>query len=97
MKTKLAIKSAPLLCVLCAPALILADDDSVDVDQLTIGIDQAMSIAMQEVPGTVTEAELEKEQQKLVWEIEIVTAEKQIFEVEVDAQTGAVLDVEEDD
>jgi uncharacterized membrane protein YkoI len=30
-----------------------------------------------------------------MWEVKIVTAEKQVMEIHIDAQTGTVIDVEE--
>lgn len=61
-----------------------------------VTIDQAVKTASEKVPGTVTEAELEMKHKKLVWEIEVVTADKKVMEVHIDADTGAVIDVEEE-
>lgn len=58
--------------------------------------DQAIKTASEKVPGTVIEAELEMKHKKLVWEIEVVTADKKVMEVHIDADTGAVIDVEEE-
>lgn len=49
-----------------------------------------------EPPDKAVEAELEKKHGKLVWEVEVVTAENNVMEVHVDADTGAVVDVEEE-
>ncbi|WP_434054923.1 MAG: PepSY domain-containing protein [Roseibium sp.] len=57
---------------------------------------KAVEIALAEVPGTVQEAELDKEDGKQVYEIEILTADGQEMEVEIDAETGAVLEIEAD-
>ncbi|MEL7525452.1 MAG: PepSY domain-containing protein [Pseudomonadota bacterium] len=57
---------------------------------------KAIEIALKEVPGTVQESELEKEDGKQVYEIEILTADGQEMEVEIDAATGAVLEIEAD-
>lgn len=57
---------------------------------------QAIEIALKEVPGTVQETELEKEDGKQVYEIEILTADGQEMEVEIDAETGAILEIEAD-
>ena len=57
---------------------------------------KAIEIALKEVPGTVQETEMEQEDGKQVYEIEILTADGQEMEVEIDAQTGAVLEVEAD-
>ncbi|MET1411774.1 PepSY domain-containing protein [Roseibium sp. HPY-6] len=57
---------------------------------------RAIEIALAEVPGTVQETELEREDGKQVYEIEILTADGLEMEVEIDAETGAVLEVEAD-
>ena len=56
---------------------------------------QAEQIALAKVPGgKVKDAELEKEDGKLIWSFDIVTpGTKDITEVQVDALTGAVIDV----
>ena len=61
-----------------------------------VTIEQAIKTASQKVLGKVIEAELEKKHNKLIWEVEIVTAEKKLMEVHIDAQTGSVIDVEEE-
>ena len=61
-----------------------------------VTIDQALKTASDKVPGKVIEAELETKHHKLMWEIDIVTADKKVMEVHIDAETGAVIDVEEE-
>ena len=61
-----------------------------------VTIEQAIKTASEKVPGKVIEAELEKKHNKLVWEVEVVTAENKVMEVHIDADTGAVIDVEEE-
>ncbi len=61
-----------------------------------VTIDQAVKTTSEKVSGTIIEAELEKKQHKLVWEVEVVTADKKVMEVHIDADTGAVIDVEEE-
>ncbi|CAI4033938.1 exported protein of unknown function [Nitrospira tepida] len=60
-----------------------------------VTIDQAVKTASEKVPGKVIEAELEKKHDKTVWEVEIVTDDKMIKEVHIDADSGAVIDVED--
>lgn len=62
-----------------------------------VTIDQAITTASKKVSGKVIEAELEQEHGKLVWEVEIVTARNKVMEVHIDAGTGEVLDVEEEE
>lgn len=61
-----------------------------------VTIDQALKTASDKVPGKVIEAELETKHNKLVWDIEVVTAQNKVMEVHIDANTGAVIDVEEE-
>lgn len=60
-----------------------------------ITVEQAIKTATEKVAGKVIEAELEKKHDKAVWEVEIVGADDKVKEVHVDADTGAVIDVEE--
>ena len=61
-----------------------------------VRIDQAIKTASEKVAGKVVEAELEKKHDTLVWEVEVVTAENKVMEVHIDAESGAVIDVEEE-
>lgn len=56
-----------------------------------ITIEQAMATALDNFPGKVIEAELEKKQDKAVWEVEVLTAEQGIMKVDVDAESGSVI------
>lgn len=60
-----------------------------------VTIDQAVKTASEKVPGKIVEAELEKKHDKTVWEVEIVTDDKMIKEVHIDADSGVVIDVED--
>ena len=61
-----------------------------------VTIDQAIKTASEKVQGKVVKAELEMKHDKLVWEVEVVTAENKVMEVHIDAETGEVIDVEEE-
>lgn len=60
----------------------------------TVTIDQAIKTASEKFPGKVIEADLEKRHDKTVWEVEIVTAEQNIMVVQIDAESGSVIDTE---
>lgn len=62
-----------------------------------VTIEQAIKTVSAKVAGKVIEAELEKKHNKLVWEVEVITPENKTIEVHVDANTGAVIAVEEQD
>jgi len=61
-----------------------------------VTIDEAIKTATEKIPGKVVEAELEKKHGTLVWEVEVVTAENKVMEVHIDAESGAVINVEEE-
>jgi hypothetical protein len=56
---------------------------------------EAMKIALDKVPGgTIKEGDIEKEKGKLLWSFDIATPGiKDITEVQVDAITGAIIDI----
>lgn len=58
---------------------------------------QAIEIALAEVQGEVQETELDREDGMQVYEIEILTADGVEMEVEINAATGEVLEVEAED
>ena len=64
------------------------------VKDATVTIDQAIKTALEKVPGTAVEAELEKKHGKTVWEVEVVGADGKVMEVHIDAGSGAVIDTE---
>lgn len=61
-----------------------------------VSIDEAITTARENVSGTVIEAELEQKHDRLIWEVEVLTPEKQVMEIHIDAQTGTVIGVEEE-
>ena len=67
------------------------------ISQATVGVDQAIAIALADVPGKVVETEIEEEDGKLVWEVEVVDSANQVFEFEIDANDGRILEKEQDD
>lgn len=57
----------------------------------------ATKIALEKVPGTIKEVELEDEDGTIVYEFEILSTDGTQNEVKVDAQTGKIVRVEADD
>ncbi|MGG3196867.1 PepSY domain-containing protein [Priestia aryabhattai] len=62
-----------------------------------ISLDQAIKTALKSATGTVNETDLDQENDRLVYEIEIDTADKREATVSVDAKNGDVISVEIDD
>lgn len=79
--------------------LAQADRQPVDPAQASLDLQAAMALALVDVPGTVVEAELEREKDgKLIWEFEIVSAaDGARMELEIDADSGDILSKEADD
>ena len=82
------------------------DDDKDEKDEkltaedhklVKITPEEARKTALAKVPGTIVEEELEKEKGVIVYSIEIRRADKKVFDVEVNAQTGAIVRIEEED
>jgi len=63
----------------------------------TLSLTQILPLALRTVPGEVLDVELEREDGRLVYEIEILARDGRVRQVELDARTGAVLDIEDDD
>ncbi|WP_280158166.1 PepSY domain-containing protein [Priestia megaterium] len=61
-----------------------------------ISLDQAIKTALKSAKGTVNETDLDQENNRLVYEIEIDTADKREATVSVDAKNGGVISVEID-
>lgn len=64
------------------------------VKDAKITIDQAIKTAGDKAPGTIVEAELEKEHGKTVWEVEVLGADGNVMQVHIDAASGDVIDTE---
>ena len=65
--------------------------------QAKITEEQATKTALEKVPGTVNEVELEDEDGTIVYGIEVVSTDGTQQDVKVDAQTGKIVKVEADD
>lgn len=56
-----------------------------------IQINKAVEIALAAISGTVKEAEFEIEDGQSIWEVELVNADKEMYELEIDANSGEIL------
>lgn len=74
------------------------DDNSTKIDSSKVSIttETAIETALKEATGTVKDVEFETEDAQTFYDIEIVDGSKEV-EVKVDAITGAVLSVKQDD
>jgi len=91
--------------ILAAIALLVttssayADGDNKVEKSAKIPRDQAKAIALKEVPGTITDCDIEKRKTGLFWMIDITPTDTKLpkKQVKLDANTGAVLSVTDDD
>lgn len=63
----------------------------------SVTMEEAIKTATTQFPGKVLEAELESEDGKVMYEVEIVNAAGEIREFEIDAQSGKILSSELED
>jgi peptidase YpeB-like protein len=68
-----------------------------DTKKVKIAMAEARTIALGRVAGTVIEEELEKEKNRLQYAFDICDGNGKIWDVEIDAITGDVLQAAEDD
>ena len=68
-----------------------------DAKQAKISLAEARAIALRRIDGKVIEEDLEKENGRLQYAFDIRTADGKVFDVEIDAITGEVLQATEDD
>ncbi|MGZ9138424.1 MAG: PepSY domain-containing protein [Nitrospira sp.] len=60
-----------------------------------VTIEEAIKTGAEKMAGKIIEADLERKHDKVIWEVEVLTAENKVMEVHIDAQSGAMIDVEE--
>jgi uncharacterized membrane protein YkoI len=60
-------------------------------------LSQILQRVLKVAPGEVLEVELEEDDGRMIYEIEILEGSGRVLEVEIDARSGAVLKVEGDD
>ena len=98
MRVQLLTGLLMISLVVGSSTVALSDDKEGNVADLVkdakVTAEQAIKTAMEKVPGTVVEAELEKKHGKTVWEVEIFGADGKVTEVHIDAANGNVIDTE---
>jgi uncharacterized membrane protein YkoI len=94
------MKKKGWIMTIAIASLIVGSGSAIAANAVTsnIGKEKAKEIALKEVPGTVTDIELEREQGNLVYEVEI-TKKDRLGEVDVyiAADSGKVLSTVNDD
>lgn len=96
----LSIELAFAALMVAAGTMIMIDHVSAEPNKFEkavsakVSIVEAITTASGKVSGAVVEAKLEQKHDRLIWEVEVVTQEKQMMEVHIDAQTGTIIEVE---
>ena len=65
-------------------------------DQTIIELRAAVALAMQHVAGEVLKVELEREDGRFVYEVKVLAQNGRVQEVELDAQDGSLIEIEND-
>lgn len=71
-----------------------ATDDARKGSQLPL--EQALDLAAKYLPGEVLKVELENKRGRSIYEIKVLTGNGRLREIELDARTGDVLEIEDD-
>lgn len=96
------MKILALLFVLMATPALADDDDhhkarrALQAGEI-LPLSEILAVAETLRPGRVIELKLERDDGLWVYELEIVTPDGQLFEMEIDAATATVLDLEQED
>jgi uncharacterized membrane protein YkoI len=77
-------------------SLVVQANEDLLVNKASINIEEAMAIAVKAVPGKVISAGFDKENMQLLWEVEVLTADQKVMELEIDANDGKVLKQQQD-
>lgn len=103
MPNRFPIIAAFICSVLVAPPTARADDDDLDRLRDAVARGEVMPLsALQEkvrkaFPGEIIRVELDEDDGRFIYEFRVLQSNGRLFEIEMDARTGAVLDVDDDD
>lgn len=90
-----------LIAVLLVALPAHADDDK-RIRQLQrsgeiLSLEKIFAVARMVKPGRIVDVDLDKEDGRYVYEIELLDASGRVWEMEFDARTGELLQLEQDD
>jgi uncharacterized membrane protein YkoI len=92
---------ALILSLIAAPALADRDDHDRARRALEAGeilpLSDILDAATEMRPGRVIEIDLERDDGQWVYELELVTPQGRLYEMEIDAASGVVLEVEREE
>jgi uncharacterized membrane protein YkoI len=93
---------AAAICIAAGTPVAVADGDHEIARKLResgeiLPLERILERAHAAKPGEIIETELERKQGRYVYEVEILDGAGQVWEVELDAKTGELLEIEQDD
>lgn len=98
-------RSLSSLMLILLPLTLAAQPIAPDYETARQAVDRGDMLPLEQIlariearhPGRIVEVELEDEDGLRLYEIEVLTPEGRLIEIELDARTGAILGYEEDD
>jgi uncharacterized membrane protein YkoI len=84
------------IAVFLVSAAVAAGSFAAAAAKPKITMQQARATALKKAPGTVKSEELENEKGKWIYSFDIATGKTSITEVNVDANTGAIVDLQQE-
>ena len=96
MKRYFIVLLAYFLCVSSGSAWALFESNKELVNAANITMAEAIDAAVQAVPGKAVEAEIDQEDKRTVFEVEIIDSMGKTVEVYIDAQTGDARKIEKE-
>jgi len=90
------------LCLLGPASPLLADADYIEAQRLLeagkiLPLDEILVIVKKAVPGKLLEIELETKDRQIIYEVEILDASGVVKEVYINASSGEIISIENDD
>ncbi|KJZ32141.1 hypothetical protein TW83_05275 [Paracoccus sp. S4493] len=98
-------RSLSSLMLILLPLTLAAQPIAPDYETARQAVDRGDMLPLEQIlariearhPGRIVEVELEDEDGLWLYEIEVLTPEDRLIEIELDARTGVILGYEEDD
>ena len=98
-------RSLSSLMLILLPLTLAAQPIAPDYETARQAVDRGDMLPLEQIlariearhPGRIVEVELEDDDGLWLYEIEVLTPEGRLIEIELDARTGAILGYEEDD
>ena len=103
MKHEFTIMPVILALLISGPVqIVLADDDYIEAKRLRdsgeiMPLEEILKNVRRSYPGRILEVELENEKGRVIYELEILGTDRIVREIYIDAKSGKLLSVEEDD